>query len=164
MNDYMKRRMENILSGRPLPKKEKKGIAKKSAKRIEKEKKESEERGDNDTELQKWYRYQVKKMSVCEETGMKLETNIYRYAIMSVCHILPKSTCKSVKTHPANKLYLLPDLHFKWDNSSWEEREKWSCWPVVEERLIHIYDSLDPLERRHFPESVEKYIKDNESF
>lgn len=155
---------KNGLSA-PLPtKKERKPIAKISEKLKKKQAEERKARGDDDTELQKWFKSQIKRMNVCEETGMKLETNIYKYAIMSVCHILPKAQCDSVRVHPLNRLFLLPDLHFKWDNSSWEEREKWSVWPVVQERLIMIYPSLDPSERRFFPSSVLDYIEKNNPF
>lgn len=154
--------MENILAGRPIKTKEKKALNKVSPKRAEKIAKEKAERGDDDSDLVKWYKSQMKRMSVCEETGQKLETKIYRYAIMSICHILPKSTCVSVATHPANKLFLLPDLHFKWDNSSWEEREKWGVWPVVHDRLLHVYEHLEQSERRHLPPSVLKFIEEND--
>lgn len=148
----------------PLPtRKEKKSIPKKSVKTIEKENKEREERGNDDTQLVKWFKARIKysMRGVCAESGLKTETHVYKYAIMSCCHILPKAQCKSVMYHPCNFIELLPDLHFKWDNSSWEEREKWSCWPVVMERLIMIYPNLAPEERRYFPESVLKYIEKN---
>ena len=147
----------------PLPtRKERKPIPKKSAKKIAEEKKEREQRGGEDTELVKWYKRQMKFMNVCEETGMKVETHIYRYAIMSICHLLPKSTCPSVATHPLNRVFLLPDLHAKFDSLSWEEKETWSCWPVIKERLILMHPSVAPEEMRHFPESVLKYIKEND--
>ena len=49
-------------------------------------------------------------------------------------------------------------MHHKFDNISWEERERWACWPVIMERLIMIYPDLDPAERRFFPESVYNYM------
>lgn len=158
---YLDERRKYIEAGRPLKTKEKKPIAKKSAKRIEKEAKEREERGDDDTELVKWYKNRMKYMSVCEETGLKVETKIYAYAIMSICHILGKrdNQCPSVKTHPCNFVILLPDLHTKFDAMSWEEREQMSCWPVIKERLIMIYPDLAPSERRHFPQSVLDYME-----
>lgn len=166
MSEYLEnRRLRKSGLAPELPtKKDKKPIAKKSAKRIKKEAEEKERLGGGDTMLVKWYKNQMKHMNVCEETGMKLETKIYRYAIMSICHLLPKAYCESVAVHPANRVFLLPDLHFKWDSQSWEEREKWAVWPVVRERLIMLWPDLAPNERKYFPESVRKFIESKEPF
>ena len=164
LSEFQRNRMAHINAGRPLPEKKVHRIPAKSKKRIEKEKQERERLGGDDTERVKWYKMQMRYMNVCEETGMKLETKIYRYAIMSICHLLPKSTCPSVATHPLNRVFLLPDLHTKFDAMSWEEREQMGCWPVIRDRLVHVYECLAPEERRHFPDSVLKFIKDNEPF
>ena len=124
---------------------------------------EKKERGGEETELVKWFKRQMKIMpEYCEETGLKMETRIYGYAIMSICHILPKATCKSVALHPLNRMFFNVDFHHKFDAMSWEERERLGCWPVIQERLIMIYPDLHPSERRHFPESVLKYIENNQ--
>jgi len=162
----MKGRLERKTGmAAPLPtKKEKKPIAKKSEKKLAEEKKEKEQR-DGDTDLIKWHKARIKYGSpVCEETGMKVERNIFKYAIMSNCHILEKRNCPSVMYHPLNYVILLPDLHYKWDNQTWEEREKWSCWPIVRDRLVSVYQDLDPSEMRYFPESVIKYIESKQPF
>ncbi len=143
------------------PKKPLKKVSDKKKKEMAEEKKL---RGDEDTDLVKWYKRQIKFMDLCEESGLRLETHIYKYAIMSVCHILPKSTCPSVAIHPLNRVFLVPDLHFKFDSSSWEEREKWACWPVVRDRLVMIYPDIAPEERRHFPESVINFMENNKPF
>ena len=145
----------------PKPKTRIKQVSDKKAKEVAAEK---EARGENDTELQRWYRQQMKYMSVCEETGMRLETKIYQYAIMSICHILPKATVKSLATHPLNRVFLLPDLHTKFDAMSWGEREKMGCWPIIMQRLISMYPNVTPEDRRHYPYSVLKWIEDNEPF
>ena len=145
--------------------KEKKPIPKKSAKRVEKEKQEREGKQEGDSELLKWYKRQIKWMDVCEETGLKLETHILRDAISSVCHILPKKKCPSVATHPLNRVFLIPDLHYKFDfNMTWKEKGKMSCWPVIQERLIAIYPDLAPEERKYFPESVLRCMESREPF
>lgn len=131
-------------------------VSKKRAAKIAEEKKE---RGDDDTEKQKWFRNRIKQMTgYCAETGLKTETKIYQYAIMSICHILAQRLCPSVALHPWNFIELNVDFHFKFDQMSWEEKEKLGCWPIIKERLIAIYPSLDPMEHRHFPESVLKKI------
>lgn len=147
-------------------KKPKKPIPKISAKKKQQDKEERENRGDDDTELVKWFKARIKysMKGVCEETGLKTERGIFKYAIMSCCHILPKRLCKSVMYHPLNFIELIPDMHYKFDNISWEEREMWGCWPVVRDRLIGVYPDLAPDERRHFPESVLKYMESKEPF
>ncbi len=164
MSDYLKQRQEWGKYGKPPKEKKTYTIPKKSAKKIAEEKTEREARGSDDTELQKWFKARIKysMKGVCEETGLKTETNVYQYAIMSCCHILEKRNCPSVMYHPLNFIELIPDIHHKFDNISWEERETWSCWPIVRDRLIGILPDLDPSERRFFPESVLKYMKDHE--
>lgn len=163
VNDYMKKRMENILRGRPLKKKEKKPLNKISEKRKNKMDEDNKSRGGGDSELQKWFKARIKHSMVgkCAESGLKTETGVYRYAIMSCCHILPKSQCPSVKYHPLNFIELTPDLHFKWDNISWEERETWCCWPIVRERLIMMWPELGSAEYRNFPPNLRKWIEEN---
>ena len=92
-------RMQKIKLGL-LPKeavpKPKKRIAPISEKK-KKELKEAKDVVTGETELVKWFKLQMRMMpQYCEETGLKLENGIYKYAIMSICHILPKSTCNSL--------------------------------------------------------------------
>lgn len=165
MNEYLKKRQELILQGRPLPEKKKYTIPKKSEKRKQKEAEEKELRGGEETDLVKWFKQQIKVMpEYCEETGLKMETKIYKYAIMSIAHILPKASCKSVALHPLNRMFFNVDFHTKFDAMSWEEKEKLGCWPIIQQRLIMIYPDLAPSERRHFPDSVLKIIEKNEPF
>ena len=144
--------------------------AKKPIKKVSDKKKkemadEKKERGGEDTLLVKWFKSQMKVMpDVCEETGLRIETRIYQYAIMSICHILPKASCKSVALHPLNRMFFLPDFHTKFDAMSWGEREKLGCWPVIRDRLIMVYPDLSPSEYRHFPQSVLNYMEKNSPF
>jgi hypothetical protein len=162
---YLDERRKFIEAGRPLKQKKNHTIAKVSPKRQAKIDAEKEERGENDTELQKWFKNRIKQMTgYCAETGLKNETKIYQYAVMSICHILPKASCKSVMYHPLNWIELNVDFHFKFDAMSWEEREKLGCWHIIRYRLIHVYNDLDPSEHRHFPQSVLDYIEKNKPF
>lgn len=153
------------MFGKPQVPKQKYSIPKKSARKIKEEQAMKDENGD--TELQKWYRARMKVMGDrCNLCGCKVETKIYQYAIVSICHILPKrdNCCPSVKTHPLNFITLCVDHHHQFDNITWEERETWGCWETIKERLIMMYDCLDKGELRHFPESVKKYIEQNDVF
>lgn len=130
-------------------------IPKKSAKKIAKEKAEKEERGGDDTELQKWYRARMKQMTgYCAECHAKTETHIYQYAIYSICHILAKrpAVCPSVATHPHNWIELCPDHHNLFDKASWKERQMMGCWHDVLKRLTKVEPDLDATERRHLPD------------
>lgn len=167
MSDYFER-MKLIKLGL-LPKesgaKPKKTIPKISEKRKKEMADEKKFRGDEDTELVKFMKRCIKQFTgYCLETGLKTETRIYKYAICSVCHILSRQQCKSVQYHPLNWIELEPGFHVKFDKMSWEEREKLGCWPVIQQRLIMIYPDLHPSERRHFPDSVLKYMEKNEPF
>ena len=167
MSDYLKKRQAHILADRPLPQKKSYSIAKKSVKRIEKEKQEAAVRGDGDTELQKWFKERMKHMgSTCNWCGCKVENKIYQYAIYSICHLLDKrdTKCPSVKTHPLNFIILCPDHHTMFDGLNWEDREKLGFWETVRDRLIMVYPDLAESERRHFPDSVLKFIETNNPF
>lgn len=146
--------------------KPKKPIAKKSIKKIAEEKEERASRGpDGDTELQKFMKNAIKRMrGVCAETGLRTETKIFKYACMSIAHILPRQKVKSVQYHPLNWVELDVGMHVKFDKMSWEEREQMGCWPEIRNKLISMYDQIDPSELRHFPDSVREYIEKNEPF
>jgi hypothetical protein len=159
VSDYLKKRQDHINAGRPLPPKKTYKIPSKSEKRIEKEKAEKEERGENDSELVKFFKAAMKRMrGVCEETGLKTETKIYAYAIRSICHILSQQHCPSVKYDLFNWMEFDPGFHVKFDAMSWEEREQMGCWPVIRDKLIMVYNNLDPTEIRHFPTNVLNYM------
>ena len=164
---YLEQRRAFIEAGRPLKQKIKKPIAKKSAKRMEKEKQEKEMLGGDDTELQKWFKQKIKMSSGhCSECNRKVEKSVFQYAVMTVAHILPKrdNCCPSVKTHPLNFIILCPDCHNDFDKATWEEKELMGCWQIVRDRLVMVYPNLAENERRHFPDSVLKYISLNEPF
>ena len=142
-------------------------IPKKSVKKLAQEKKEKEDRGGEDTELQKFFKKAMKHMEgKCEECGARTETKKYEYAIRSICHILAKrkSVCPSVAYHPLNWIELCEDHHHKFDNSSWEDIGKWKSWWIIRNRLIMMHPDIAASEMRHFPESVIKYMEENEPF
>ena len=145
--------------------KQRKPIAKKSAKRQAEDAAAKDVRSGEDTELVKFFKRAIKQMSgYCEETGLKTETSIYQYAIMSICHILPRSKCPSVALHPCIWVELNCDFHTKFDAMSWQEREQLGCWPIIRDKLIMVWPDLHPSEHRHFPESVLNYMEKNKSF
>lgn len=168
MNDYLKKRQDHINAGRPTPpKKQYKGLNKVAPKTKAKLDKEKEERGENDTELQKWFRAKMKVMgNTCRWCGCMVDNKNYRFAINSICHLLEKrdTMCPSVKYHPLNFVTLCPDHHTTFDSMTWDEREKLSFWDIIRDRLVMIYPDLAKEERRHFPKQVLDYINNNEPF
>lgn len=161
----------SLIKAGLLPKetgaKPKKAIAKISPKKKAEMEAEKKERGGEDTELVKWFKSKIKISSGrCSECGCSVETHVYKYAAMTIAHLLPKrdNMCPSVKTHPLNYIILCPDHHHQYDNSSWDDREKMGCWPVIQERLVMIYPDLAPNERRHFPDSVLRWMEANNPF
>ena len=133
----------------------------------EKKRKEMQEAKDEagDTELVRWFRGRIKVMGKnCCECGMKVETGIYQYAIMHIAHLLEKRSnmFPSTRFHPLNFITLCVDHHHYYDNVGWEDREKMAIWPLVYERLVMIFPSIDPIELRHFPTWLrDKLEKDN---
>ena len=106
---YLEQRRQFIEQGRPLKTKERKPIAKKSAKRIEKEKEQKAAGGEvGKLALDKWFfdieeKYFSTGYGVCMETGEAIPR---RYARAATAHLLPKKLFKSVATHELNYLIL----------------------------------------------------------
>jgi len=155
--NYQKELLRLKQFGRSVQPKKRYSIPKKSQKKIAAEKAEKEARGDNDTELQRWFKSKIKISSGhCAECGCKVEKNVFQYAVMTVAHLLPKrdNCCPSVKTHPLNFIILCPNHHDMFDRASWEEKELMGCWNTVRDRLVFVYEDLVEDEKRHFPQSV----------
>lgn len=158
----------------PKPKKIYKGLAQKSPKKIAAEKKERERLGDGDTDLQKFYRTAMKRMTgYCLNCPARTETKIYEAAIFSICHLLDKrkTVCPSVKDHPCNWVELCPSCHQEFDTppfeknkTLWDKREEMGFWNVVRDKLILVYPDLAVEERRFFPESVLRYMEKHSAF
>jgi hypothetical protein len=162
---YQQRAMRKAGILPPLPtRKPKKPIPKVSAKRAAENKAEKERLGGDDTDLIKFFKNAMKRMtSYCIETHLRTETKIYAYAIRSICHILSRQHCPSVALHPYIWIELDPGLHVKFDAMSWEEREQLGCWPIIRDKLIMVYPDLAEDERRYFPESVLTYMEQHKT-
>lgn len=167
LSEYQKRMAEFKNNGRPLPEKKVYRIPKVSKKRAAKIAEQKTILAGDDTELQKFFKKAMKQMvGSCFKCGAKTETHLYQFAILSICHILPKrpSMCPSVALHPLNWIELCPDHHTEFDRVDWESRETWGCWPEIRDRLVMVYPDLAEKEKRHFPESVLKFMEKNNPF
>lgn len=170
---YLDERRRFIEAGRPLKKKEYKGLNKVSPKRQAKIDAEKKERGDNDSDLVKFFKKAMSKMtSHCLNCHNRTETKVYSAAIFSIAHILDKrdTMFPSVKDNPNNWIELCPDCHTDFDTAPleknknlWDKRQAMGTWPVVWEKLLKVYPSIAPEELHHLPtdlrERIEKTLK-----
>lgn len=153
----------------PKEKKPMRKVSEKKAKEIA-----AEKDGNGETELVKFFKSCMKRMTGhCCNCHARTETKVYEAAIFSICHILDKrdTVCPSVRTHPANWIELCPDCHTEFDTppmekgkTLWDKRESMGIWPIVQNKLVSVYPDLAESERRHFPESVLKFIEENDPF
>lgn len=155
MSDYLKKREQHIMAGRPLKEKKKYSIPNKSAKLVQKEKEQAAAK-DEETELQKWYaRIMAFETPVCWETGSKINKEDKRAWQGSVAHVLPKKLFPSVATHPKNYLILqmYGGAHGQYD-SSWHNAQKMKVWPIAVGRFLMIEPDIAPDERKYIPDCL----------
>jgi hypothetical protein len=120
-----------------------------------------------DSDLVKWFKARMKMMrGSCAECNSLTNTKEYKYAINSIAHLVGKrkSVAPSVALHPLNWIELCENCHTQYDKSSWEEIELWDCWGTIKERLLMVANDITPNEERHLPDSVRKYIIENDPF
>ena len=118
--------------------------------------------GGNDQEI--WYllrRYQMK--GFCSEPGCNKSTNpksdeYYRW---SVCHLVPKSLCPSVATHPDNWIELCWQHHSEFD-ATFDKAAAMKCFEEAKRKFNLFKDLIPPEEARKInPHLLLPYIPDN---
>lgn len=126
----------------PLPtRKEKKPIPKQSSKKKAELSEARKQRGEEDTDLQKWYKARQKQlMGTCLRCGTKYNHTNLKYAICATAHVLAKrpEMFPSVALHSENFIELGAKCgcHNWYDNmASWEEIALSNIWPVVLEKF-----------------------------
>lgn len=161
MNDYLQKRMQHILDDRPLPEKKVYKLKQVSDKRAAKNAAAKEQRGEEDTELQKWYAVIMEKENpVCWETGEPINKKDVKGWHGSIAHVLPKNDYPSVATHPLNYMILKMwgGTHGQYD-SNWENASKMRVW----NHAIKIFNILFPLltkeEKGKLPDIIIQEIK-----
>ena len=140
MNDFLRKRMENILAGRPLKNKDKKPIAKKSAKRIEKEKeqKAAEVKPVGKLELAVWFshiqefHWGIMNTCLCMECKAPIPIQYSRHA---TAHLLPKKLFKSVATHESNYLILGAGCGYHAKTDRVDKFIQMKVWPEAARRI-----------------------------
>lgn len=161
--------IKNGMMAKECVPKEKKYLNKVSPKKAAADKLAKDE--NRDTELVKFFKSAMKRMTgYCTNCFLRTETQVYSAAIFSICHILDKreTMCPSVRTHPCNWIELCPSCHqefdtppFEKDKTLWDKREEMGIWETVRDKLTMVYPDLAESERRHFPESVLKFMEKN---
>lgn len=159
MDEQTRQRL--LLARTPKPKKEYKGLAKKSAKKIQQEKEERELRNGNETELQVWFNERRKEMTgKCSHCGGKSCKNSNQYFRHSVAHILPRRFFPSVETHPSNFVELCfweKNCHGNFDNNILDIMDM-NCFDEIIEKFKAIYPSIDKKERKYIPDVLLQYL------
>jgi len=148
----------------PLPTKtEKKAIPKKSAKKIEAEKKEREERGDNDTDKERWFKARRKEMvGVCQcgcaKPSQKKDDMYFRH---SAAHIFPKAKFESVMYHPLNwvERAFFGGCHTNMDEGGLDKWQNMADWDDIVEKFHQLSPLLTDEERAtKFYSKLEKLV------
>lgn len=177
MSEYMKKRMQHILSDRPLPEKKKYKLKPVSDKRAAKIAAAKKERGGEETEQEKWYRVIMENETPrCWETGewigkpdkqkliddhpewddAEVEAAFKKAQFGwhgSIAHVLPKSDYPSVATHPQNYMILKMwgGTHGQYD-ASWEKAAQMKVWPQAVKIINLLYPILTKQEKSRLME------------
>lgn len=161
-------------AGKPKPRKIY-TIPKRSKKRIEQDRLQPAEvvvvrakktgwyKSDSNTdELIQWFEDRRKEMtgtcSHCLGKTEKADDDTFK---CSIAHILPKSTFKSVATHPNNWLELCfygQSCHTNLDNYMIDLIDL-NCFDEVIKKFVSMYPSIAPNERRRIPAVLLQYIE-----
>lgn len=150
-------------AGFPKTPKQRKPIAKKSAKKLKQEAEEkSVTKKSGSSELDRWFQARRKEMGGrCLHCGEKTTKHQDQWYKSGIAHILPKNIFKSIKTHPLNWVELCfwkNNCHGNYDNHMIDITEL-NCYDLVIERFIAIYPDIDPKERKYIPDVLLQYVK-----
>ena len=166
MNDFLKKRLEHINAGRPLPEKKKYRIPAISEKRAKKIAEEKEMRGDDDTVKQKWFAEQRPRISEycgcgCGQRTMKYNDEKFCF---SIAHVFPQRIFHSVWDHPDVWVSRAWSCHTNMDGRSMERWTGYADWPEICRKFKLLTPLLTEAEKkkkfyRSLSELVEKQHK-----
>lgn len=179
MNEFMKKRLEHINSGRPLKEKKKYTIPKVSKKRSDKIA-EQKAKG-SDSELDLFFDAMIKRCTgkclFCNSKTTAVDHSFYRddnprwsqeandkkhqctiekMKRASVAHLLPKRPIKkggfpSVATNEENWIELCWNCHTLFDTGkiTWEFIKDSKEWDIIKEKLLNVLPVVVEEERKH---------------
>lgn len=165
MNDFLKKRQEHILAGRPLAQKKSYSIPKKSVKRMAKEKEQYSNGSDNALDL--WFEARRKEMTgkcvLCGGKTQKKDDATYRH---SIHHLFDKRPAMfpSVACHEDNWLelcYYGNSCHTNIHNRkiTWELLRDSAEWEIIVRKFKNIYPYIAENERKNIPEILLKELE-----
>jgi hypothetical protein len=167
MNEYMKKRQEQILAGRPLPEKKYSTLNKVSPKRQAKldEQKKSGVKEAGKLELDSWFHNIEEKhfkngWGVCMETGDKIPIMYARHA---TAHLLPKKIFKSVATHELNYLILSAQNGSHDRTHRVDKFIQMKIWPEAARRIKIMIPLLPMDELRHISNQLLEALDNTET-
>lgn len=143
MNDFLKKRQQHILDGRPLPEKKKYVLKKVSDKRAAKIA-ESKPAEDEETEKQTWFNSRRREMTGTCQCGCGMPSSKYedKFFRSSICHIFPQRAFKSIQFHPLNwverKFWATETVsacHTNMDNKSMDLWPNYADWDDIKEKF-----------------------------
>ena len=165
MNDYLKKRQQQILDGRPLPEKKKfQPIAKKSEKRLQKEKEQGLLKGD--TPLDNFFEAARERMTgKCLFCGGKTERDNDDTYRRSIAHIFAKrpNMFPSVALNEDNWIELCfwgNSCHTNFDNNiiTWELLIDSAEWPILLNKIRAVYPFIKEDEKKNIPDVLRKFF------
>lgn len=150
------------LARQPKPKRVKKPIAKKSAKKLKQESEEKKLRNGEQSDLDRWFNERRKEMTgYCAHCGDKSCKNSDQYFKHSIAHLLPKSIFKSVATHKDNWIELCfwnKSCHTNYDNKTLDLIDL-NCFDEVIRKFVSMYPDIAPEERKYIPDVLLQYLE-----
>ena len=145
----------------PKELRQKKPIAKKSAKKIAQEKEEKAERVGGGSELDRWFKERRQQLTgTCAHCGGKSSKNSDQYYKHSIAHLLPKRFFKSVATHPENFLELCffgNSCHTNFDNHTLDFIDL-NCFDEAVRKFVSMYPDIAPGEKKYIPDILLQYV------
>lgn len=151
MNDYLKKRQQEKLYGKPIVEKKRYVIPKISKKRQEQINRDRE--AGLDGGLDRWFEERRKELvgtcqCGCGQPSQKKDDTFYRG---SCCHIFPKSIFKSTATHPLNfvERAMFGGCHSNMDNKSIDLWPNMADWFDIKEKITRLIPFISPEEKKH---------------
>ena len=147
----MQKRMDHILSGRPLPQRKVHKIPQVSKRRKEKLKEQGMVVQVNS--LDKFFTDARKKMTGvcqcgCAEKSQKQDDTFFKHCI---CHIFPKSIFPSIANHPLNwvERTFWGGHHTNFDEQGMDKWPMMADWDDIKEKFHELAPQLTDEERAH---------------
>lgn len=164
MSDYLRKRMEHINAGRPLPERKVYKLNPVSEKRKQKLKEQAGNMKVN--KMDKFFEDARKKMQGicgcgCGEKSQKHDDTFYRHCI---CHIFPKSIFESIADHPLNwvERTFWGGHHTNFDEQGMDRWPMYEDWEIIKNRFHVLAPLLTEEERGNkFYHRLEELVKAN---